>query len=61
MPHPDLYGIVMFASIMFFLGRPYASFGIAADVFVVGICISLLIATAIFYKQRWEWHSPPIV
>lgn len=52
----SLVGAVQVASIMFFLGRPYASFGIAAGVFLAGIFISLPIATFIFYKKRREWH-----
>ena len=52
----SILAAVQITAIMFLLGRPYGGRGIALGLFCGGICITLPLATLVFYKKRREWH-----
>jgi O-antigen/teichoic acid export membrane protein len=53
----SLAGAVIVPLIIFFLGRPYGGFGIAAGLFFSGLFIGLPWATWVFLKKRKQWHK----
>ncbi len=53
----SLAGAIIVPFIMFFLGRPYGGFGIAAGLFFAGIFIGLPWATRVFMEKRKLWHQ----
>lgn len=52
----SLAGAVIVPLVIFFLGRPYGGFGIAAGLFWVGLLIGLPWATWVFLRKRRQWH-----
>jgi hypothetical protein len=52
----SLAGAVIVPLIIYFLGRPYGGFGIAAGLFAGNVLIGLPWATCIFLRKRKQWH-----